>query len=349
MSDSAIGKRDPGIETLRMLAMFFICLLHVLGQGGVLTAAEPGTAQYGAAYLAECTAYCGVNCYALISGYVGVGSEFRFSRLALLWLQVLAYELVISLYFQIVIPSVMTGGFWLNAVTPVLSDEYWYITAYFGMFLFIPVMNAALNNLSRRRMGQVLAGCFLLLALLQTVRGTQYFGINLGYSVIWLCVLYLAGGYIKKHSPALGVRRWWMLPLYGVMVLLTWLSVVLGDGRFMSYSSPTVVVAAVALLLFFANTEIRSAPGRRVIAAAAPTTLGIYLIHAQPRVYGIYIAGFAAGFAERSAAVMLAFSLLSTLAIFVVCSLIDMVRIKLFDLLRLKNLTRRLDTLLTDK
>ena len=73
-----IIKRNYGIDALRLISMFMVVVLHVLGQGGVLKAAKNG--QYIISWLLEIIAYCAVNCYAIISGYVGYSDVASFSR-----------------------------------------------------------------------------------------------------------------------------------------------------------------------------------------------------------------------------------------------------------------------------
>ena len=349
MSDSLTKERDLGIEALRILAMFMICTLHVLLQGGVLAAAPLGSAQYRVSWFLESVAYCGVNCYALISGYVGVKARFKWSRLALVWLQVLFYELLLSLYFQIVIPSVMAPSLWLNAVTPIISGEYWYITAYAGMFLFIPVMNIALEKLSRRQVRQCLAAGLILFVFLQVLKQSLDLGLLSGYSTIWLCFLYLLGGYIRLYAAPLSAKKIWLLPLFAVCALLTWVSKLWGRGLLLNYTSPTVLAAAVALLLYFTNTDIKGNAARWLISFVSPTTLAVYLIQTNRLVFGIYMKDRFVGLTAYNAGTMLVYVILSALLIFTACSLIDRVRIWLFSLLRLNKAAQKLDAVLADK
>ena len=72
-------QRNRGIDLLRMTAMWMVVILHILNKGGVLAAAAPLSAGQGTARLLETAAYCAVNCYGLISGYVGVQRRFRYS------------------------------------------------------------------------------------------------------------------------------------------------------------------------------------------------------------------------------------------------------------------------------
>lgn len=65
-------EKNYGIDALRMLAMFMVVILHILIQGGVLNASGRFLSQYEAGWLLESVAFCAVDVYALISGYVWV-------------------------------------------------------------------------------------------------------------------------------------------------------------------------------------------------------------------------------------------------------------------------------------
>lgn len=114
--------------------MFMIVILHVLKQGGVLDGARALSPQYEAAWLLETAAFCAVNCYGIISGYVGVDGKYRFSNIALLWLRVVFYTLGITAIFWIFAPEYVGVKQWQNAMFPVMTEQYWYFTAYFAMF-----------------------------------------------------------------------------------------------------------------------------------------------------------------------------------------------------------------------
>jgi len=142
-------QRNRGIDLLRMTAMWMVVILHILNKGGVLAAAAPLSAGQGTARLLETAAYCAVNCYGLISGYVGVQRRFRYSGALALWLRVAFYTLVITAVFACLMPGSVNGDRVLRAFFPVLFRQYWYVTAYFGMCLFIPFFNLLLNRLSK--------------------------------------------------------------------------------------------------------------------------------------------------------------------------------------------------------
>ncbi|MBQ6946801.1 MAG: acyltransferase, partial [Clostridia bacterium] len=80
--------RNEGIDLLRIISMFMVVLLHVLGVGGLLKAANDAPIGYEALRVLQIGATCAVNCYGLISGYVGYKGKFKLSSIALMWLQV---------------------------------------------------------------------------------------------------------------------------------------------------------------------------------------------------------------------------------------------------------------------
>ena len=122
----AAGKKEKffGIELLRILATFYIILLHVVGQGGVAAASGGGKGTYMASYLLLALAYPAVNCYALISGFVGCKSRFKLSRLLSLWLTVVFVNLAVWGAFRLLAPE-MAASFSLAAcLKPILTNEY---------------------------------------------------------------------------------------------------------------------------------------------------------------------------------------------------------------------------------
>lgn len=53
--------RNHGIDLLRLVLMFMVCMLHTLGQGGILNASAEGTNAYRAYWFLEILSYCAVD------------------------------------------------------------------------------------------------------------------------------------------------------------------------------------------------------------------------------------------------------------------------------------------------
>ena len=343
--------RNYGIDLLRMVSMFMVIILHMMGNGGILAAAAPGSAHYWAAWGLETAAYCAVNCYALISGYVGVDTEHKGGSIVNLWLQVAFYTLSITAAFAVLMPGSVTANNVLRAFLPVTFRQYWYFTSYFCLFFFLPALNHLLRTLTHRQLKLLLTAAICLFSLLPTLRGYDLFQTNEGYSVLWLGILYLLGGYLKLYRP---LNHWSALRgavIYAVCVLLSWgwklfaerfigLGLAGTSGRLINYTSPTILLASVALVTAFAALRL---PGgvRRGISICAPLAFSVYLIHAQPLVWSRFIQNRFIPLTELSLTGFVCGTLLAALGIYCICSALDLVRYFLFRLLRIRKLSDR--------
>ena len=91
-----------GIECCRILAMLMICNLHVLGMGGILEKVDSQKDLYYIfANFLEAFSYSAVNIYILISGYVGLYSQFSYKKMFSFWVQIIFYTISITFVFAI--------------------------------------------------------------------------------------------------------------------------------------------------------------------------------------------------------------------------------------------------------
>ncbi|MCR5648942.1 MAG: acyltransferase, partial [Oscillospiraceae bacterium] len=63
-------ERNHGVDLLRIVSMLMVVVLHILGQGGLLDAVSAPSLRHTLCWLLLAAAYCAVDCYAMISGYV---------------------------------------------------------------------------------------------------------------------------------------------------------------------------------------------------------------------------------------------------------------------------------------
>ena len=342
-------KREYGIDLLRIIAAFMVTVLHVLGQGGILSHAESGGAAYWLAWLLEIAAYCAVNCFALISGYVTVSRGVRIKNVLSLWLQAAFYSVVISAVFFIAAPETLTAKNAVAAFLPILGRQWWYLSSYFGMLVLLPLLNAGLNKITDRALGVILATVTVAVCVAGCVLDGAFsidpFSLKGGYSALWLAIMYLFGAYIKKR--ALSERSTAAKSVLGYLaaVAVTFCSKLVihlislkhsGAARFenvlVSYISLTVVTSAVFLLLFCLRVRM----GRlmiKTIKLLSPASLGVYLIHTHPLVFERVIKDAFLPFLNHRAVITVLLTLGAAAAIFLLCSAIDLLRIRLFRLI----------------
>ena len=323
-------KRNQGIDLIKILAMLMIVTLHVLGCGGILGASVSNEKNCAVAWLLEVAAFGAVNLYGMASGYLCTGKQIRYKNIGKLWLLVVFYTISITAIFFVVVPGTVGPQQMINAVFPVMTAQYWYFTGYFCMFFFLPVMNAAIAHLEKRQLQMVLTASFLLFSVLPTVFGADPFHENDGYSVLWLCVLYMAGGYIRTYGLFEKLPQAALILMYLVLSVITWATAWIRQGieitlgGWISYLSPTIVFASLAL--FVAGTRIRIKRGQKVLSLLASATFGVYLIHTHPLIwhhllYNRFV--FLAGAGLRR---LLPGLLAAVLAIFAGCMIIELIR-----------------------
>ncbi len=321
------------------------------GTGGVLSAANPASSQYYAAWLLETAAYCAVNCFALISGYVGVKSKFRVSNIVLLWLRVAFYCILITAIFKAVMPEYIGLSRIAQAFFPVMTKQYWYFSSYVGLFFLIPFVTPTFERLSSRASGLLLLILFALYCCFQTVFGVLFpdvFSTGGGYTTIWLLLLYLAGSYIGRFGLLVNWRKWMLflgylacvLISWGAMFVVPWLSnIVLGEEHgetiLINYISPTIVLCSVFLLLLFERMNI---PKRlqKDISIISPCAFSVYLIHEQPLFRDFIISSSFVKFAELPFYLLIPAVLLAAFALYAICTVFDFGREWLFKKLKLK-------------
>ena len=336
-------ERNYGIDLLRLVTMLFICILHVCNKGGIVShlSQEVQPHHFRIAWFLEALTFGSVDIFSMISGYVGHKKRFKLSRPLYIWLELVFYMLVGAFLMTFLCPELMRENAWFRAVTPVLHSEYWYMTAYFGMVLLCPVLNAAAQNMSARSLGLTLLGIFVFCSVLSTVMDVSVFGLSSGYSTLWLCMMYLAGAFLEK------IRKPCPLISFAAFLLftaVTWLFMINGVNRIMSYTSPTVILAAASLTLTFAKLKIPGKAAKAVIGFAAPSALGIFIIHVHDVIWEFKLKDAAVPFVSDNASLMCAKILLTALIIFLGCFAVDVLRRGIFRLLHIKPLLGKLDS-----
>ena len=144
--------------------------------------------------------------------------------------------------------------------------------------------------------------------------------------------------------------------MYLGCVLVTWLVKLAGDRLWMArtghlcdkvllttYTSPTILLAAAALVLCY--TGLRIGPGfGSFIEKASPLAFSVYLIHAHPLIWEHWLAGRFAFLADKPPVLLTLGVLGGAFGIYAVCSLADILRAWLFRLLRVKAFSKGLET-----
>ena len=344
-------KRNTGIDLLRIVSMLMVVHLHVLAQGGVMVRISTHPSSYYAAWLLESACFCSVNIYGLISGYVGVNSKHRVSRIIELWVTVVFYTLIITAASGFIHPEWITRQVIWQSVFPVVNKTYWYFSGYFVLFFITPFLNKMILSLTERERKKLLIVLFLLFSVLTmipkifTLDFIQLIG---GFSFVWLMLLYIAGGCMRLCSfPAW--NKLTCLLLYLSQVILAWVSKILIENKtrkiygepkygrlFVTYTAPTIVLCAVALLVLFRQLKFRNSVLRTLITKMSSLAFSVYIIHTHPVIWDNVLKNAFSSWRSLPWTTIVFPVMGAAVLIFFGCLMIDALRDSLFRVLKIR-------------
>ncbi len=336
-------QRVPGLDLLRIVSMLMVIMMHILGQGGILDAACPDSGVWYAAWGLESLCYCAVDCYGLLSGYLAGTGKHPFTRLALLWLETALYSLLFAAAFRLLRPEQTGGAAWLGALLPVTTYRYWYFTAYFGLAMVLPFLNVSRALGSERRAGLRVLALLLVFCALPTALHTDAYRLRGGYSMAWLLLLYLLGASVKQCGFLHRLGPLPLLTIAAVSFAMTAGTVfrpvgigTAGPLTLLSYTSPTVAVTAVCLLLLFRRLPQKPGGGK-LLTVLSRASFGVYILHTDPLLWQhVFTSGCLSRWAEASPALLLLMVPLCAVGVYLACCIPDYARQALMEKLRLR-------------
>ena len=341
-------QRNYGIDFLRLISMFMVVVLHILGQGGILENVQFLSIKGEIFWLLEICCYCAVNVFAIISGVVGLKAKHKFSNLIYLCIQLMFYAITIT-SIELIIS--ISNGIEISTKNIILHlfpslRSMWYFSAYFCLFFFMPLLNTSRKILKASAIFVLLVFCCF------GQLSTKVAQLNNGYSVLWLAILYLFGAYMAKYEPFENISFAKGILGFLICVALTSLCrIIIGQiyipriNLLVSYTSPTIVLCSIFLVCAFKTIEPKNKP-KKVITCFSPMAFGVYLIHCHPIVFGIMKNAFV-WVANMPIYYSPFISLGIALAIFIACLFIDWLRILLFDVCKIKKFSVCLEKLFT--
>ena len=211
--------RNIGIDLLRIVSSFYVILLHTLGLGGILKNLEPQMTQYKVYWFIEIWSYCAVNIFIIISGFTGYTDEKKetdWSKLIIIWLQVVFYSVIIAVIYKFINTDMVSGETIRNMFFPLSNDIYWFFSAYTGLYILKPFLNAAIRTINKKTLQDLMFIVFLSFCCFSMV--TNPFRLSEGYSFSWFVILYLIGAYLKKGKID---EKFSALKSFGVLIILT--------------------------------------------------------------------------------------------------------------------------------
>lgn len=345
------SKRQVNYELLRIIAMFMVVTLHYLNHAGVLPEAGGGmNGKNIAGMLIESFCIVAVNVYVLISGYFLVEAGFKVKRIAVLLCQILFYALLIPLIMMGtgMFAGGEEGGAYglIRYIFPIQTEHYWFATSYVLMYLFTPVMNIAVRNMSRKQLQMTIAGLLLPFCVMKSVVPVQFVTDRFGYDFGWFLCVYLVAAYLRLYGcrmfrtakRSFGIYAGCCFGIFVIAFAAWQINRMTGLlSYYMAvpwhYNYLLCLIGAAALFYGFRYVKVKEGKFSELILRLAPLTFGVYLFHEHMEIRGEWtgwIEDFIGPVAECGVFGLIVHLLVSVLLVYAAGTFIDVVRLNSF-------------------
>lgn len=277
-------KRQQNFELLRIIAMFMIVISHVSTHHILANEVEVSGFNELLLTILRSLIFICVNIYILITGYFSIHStKLKFRKLvniALLPGFISAILLIILMLF-----GVVDFNIWaiIAKIPSVLIGEYWFISNYFALYMFIPILNKIFHLLSKRDLQQLLLLTFLVGSVWSSfLNSDNIIGFNSGFSLIFFMFLYYVGGYIRIYGAFWKdfSRKTYLYAYLGLGLVTGILQFLIPLVDFLNYNGPFELLMSYYFFMFIGKTKVHS----ERVNYIATYVLSVYLVHEQSQV-----------------------------------------------------------------
>lgn len=326
--------RKSNFEMLRIISMLMIILHHYSYHGGSFNL-PAGPAKY-VSQLLFIGGSLGVTLFMLISSYFLIDTKFSIKRILRIWFEIFLYCAGISVICYFAKVQSFTYKTWLQVLLPITFNATWFGIAYIFICFVSPFLNRLMNSLSKKSYFGLLCVLLVFFVVIPTV--TFPMPQRVCFNVVsWFVCMYLLAGYIKRFSFKILDNKLVAITVFVISVLCIWGSEVwftkLGQNSqffagsvtfFTNHDSVFMVSAALSLFMFFKNIDLGS---NKIINTVARTAFGVYLIHDNIIMRMTMWRKWFNTTSVTTAGKLIIHSLMVALVIYLVCSIIDWVRI----------------------
>ena len=315
--------------------MLLIVAHHYVTNSGLTGAGEPLMTDFSLKsiflFIFGAWGKTGINCFMMITGYFMCTSKITFRKFLKLLAQIYLYKIVIFVIFLCTGYESFNPMKMLKLLMPFWGLQNEFTSCFIIFFITIPFWTILVQNITKREhelLLLLLLGCYTFLGSIPT------FKVSYNY-ITWFGVIFLISSYIRLYPIKLFERKtlWGGLTL--AFVTFASLSIVLlqkhlGAGMFFMSDSNKLfaVVVAVTSFLWFKNVNIKYS---KLINAFGAGTFGVLLIHANSSAMRTWLwkdtVDVVGHYYTLPLEQLVLFSVGVVLVVFVICNLIDQLRI----------------------
>ena len=283
-------QRNSNLELFRIITMLIIVAHHYVVNSGLFPMVCESTSLGAKDFFILLFGWggkTGINCFVLITGYFMCTSSITALKYGRLMGERYFYAILFFVLFYVSGYSAFSIKDFLKVLFPFFTVKDNFLGCFLLFYLFIPFLNKLIHALTEKEHLLLTVLCLCIYTILPSFAKA-----TVAYNyVTWFIVLYLISSYIRLYPKGFfQSARFWGL-LTAVSVLFSWTSVVTlawieskrGKAQiayfFVSDSNKILAVCtAICAFLFFKNLKVKQSS---VINTVAASTFGVLLIHAN--------------------------------------------------------------------
>lgn len=224
------------------------------------------------------------NCFVLISGWFGIGLKFK---------KILSLHTTLVFWTFLICGICIVAGFHkfqyqdIHMLIPLITRQYWFITAYVALCLISPFLNITVKAMMREEFKKLLVTCICLFVLLPTLGAILLFGTltsDAGYGIVNFVVLYMLGRYMRLYAQPQKSFLHYFLYYVALMVACGLTQILLSNlldfefTRLLYYDTFFMFFGSVALFCAFSRLSFHNG----YINLLATACFGAYILHIHP-------------------------------------------------------------------
>lgn len=342
------GVRQSNLELYRIVCMLLIVAHHCVVNSGLIgidAATDTPTGPISSSptgtnslvlWIFGMWGKTGINCFLLITGYFMCISTITIRKFVKLLGWIYTYKIIIFLIFLTAGYETLSIKRIVQTLMPVWGFNTNFVSCFIGFWLTIPFWNILIRNMSQPQHKLLL---LLLLGMYTILGSIPQFNVTFNY-ITWFGVIYLISSYIRLYpNPFFHNKRLWMCMTFVVVVLaicsMIVMSYLFGSKNstfFVSDSNKIMAVSvAVTSFLWFMNMKIKY---NKLINMIGASTFGVLLIHANSDAMRQWLwkdTVDCVGHYYLPTFQMICYFIGCVLLIFIICTIIDIIRIKTIE------------------
>lgn len=328
--------RNSNIELLRIIMMIAIIAHHYVVNSGITELYNFNNLSSNMIFL-QIFGFAGkamINGFLLISGYFMVNKKTSLKKIIRLYLQIKIYTILIFIIMYLLGFETLSASSIIKIIFSIVKNvNVGFSATFFLLYLIMPFINKFVASINKKQFSVLLIILFVFYTFIPT-----FLIINDTFDELgWYITMYLMGAYIKLYldTVILSIRKSFVLVLNNLILIVV--SILFFDTiKFSPYhmvinaNKFLAVSLAISLFIAFKNINIGYV---KMINTLSSATFGVLLIHANSEAMRTFLwENLLSVKSYYNSNYLILHAILSVLSIYIICTLIELFRIKFIEM-----------------